>query len=201
MSISTKQRIIEISFLLFLRKGFKAVTLEDIERETQITRGTFYYHFIDKTEVVKEGIEQYYRMMNNRVAQEFAEMHSLRDCVDLMIGKLHNIENYTARSFDTEIPEVLCLALIAEVISIYPEFREVVHRSKHIRLNRLEDLINQAILNKELREDIDAAVLAQNFLNIGVCVINYLVLHHDIAEAISSVKAQYDQLYELAKAN
>lgn len=200
MNCSTRSRIIEISFLLFLRKGYKAVTLEEIEKEAQITRGTFYYHFMDKAEVVKEGIEQYYNMLDKRTEIEFGSIKTLRECVDIMIDKLHHIENYTARSFNSEIPEVLCLSLIAEVISIYPEFKKVVNNSKNIRLHRLEQLINQAILNKELRNDIDANVLAHNFLNIGVGVINYLVMHQDIASAISYVKAQYDQLYDLAKA-
>lgn len=35
----TRQQIIETAFLLFLKKGFKAVRLSDIERAAKITRG------------------------------------------------------------------------------------------------------------------------------------------------------------------
>ena len=41
---NTRRQIIETAFLLFLKKGFKAVRLSDIERAAKITRGTFYYH-------------------------------------------------------------------------------------------------------------------------------------------------------------
>ena len=52
---NTRRQIIETAFLLFLKKGFKAVRLSDIERAAKITRGTFYYHFTNKEEVLKEG--------------------------------------------------------------------------------------------------------------------------------------------------
>ena len=48
---NTRRQIIETAFLLFLKKGFKAVRLSDIERAAKITRGTFYYHFTNKEEV------------------------------------------------------------------------------------------------------------------------------------------------------
>ena len=38
---NTRRQIIETAFLLFLKKGFKAVRLSDIERAAKITRGTF----------------------------------------------------------------------------------------------------------------------------------------------------------------
>ena len=53
---NTRRQIIETAFLLFLKKGFKAVRLSDIERAAKITRGTFYYHFTNKEEVLKEGL-------------------------------------------------------------------------------------------------------------------------------------------------
>ena len=42
---NTRRQIIETAFLLFLKKGFKAVRLSDIEGAAKSTRGTFYYHF------------------------------------------------------------------------------------------------------------------------------------------------------------
>ena len=36
---NTRRQIIETAFLLFLKKGFKAVRLSDIERAAKITRG------------------------------------------------------------------------------------------------------------------------------------------------------------------
>lgn len=195
---NTRQQIIETAFLLFLKKGFKAVRLNDIERAARITRGTFYYHFTNKGEVLKEGIHSYYSLLNIQRTEEFERISTLREYIDLTIRKLAEIDNYTARTFSSEIPEILCLSLIVEVIAMFPELKKVVMTSKMLRLSKLEQLILNAKRNGELRNDIDTSILAKNLLNIGVGVINYLIMHQDVSYALSAVRSQYEQLYALA---
>ena len=195
--VNTRKNIIEQAFLLFLKKGFKAVRLTDIEKAVGITKGTFYYHFASKEEVLKEGLINYYAMIDHSRTREFEQVTSLREYVDLTIRKLQGIHNYKAKSFDQEIPEILCLSLIVEVIALYPEFQQVVMASKMLRLSKLEELILEAKKRGELRDDVDTSVLAKNLLNISAGVINYLLMHQDIAYALSSVQSQYEQLYSL----
>lgn len=194
---NTRQHIIETAFLLFLKKGFKAVRLSDIERAAGITRGTFYYHFTNKEEVLKEGLHEYYALLNSQRTEEFERISTLKEYVDLTIKKLTDIHNYSAKTFNSEIPEILCLSLIVEVIAVFPEFKKVVMTSKMLRLSKLEQLILNAKRAGELRDDVETSILAKNLLNIGVGVINYLIMHQDISYALSSVRSQYEQLYAL----
>ena len=195
---NTRQQIIEVAFLLFLKKGFKAVRLSDIERAARITRGTFYYHFTNKEEVLKEGVHAYYALLITQRTEEFERISTLREYVDLTIKKLTEIDNYSARTFSSEIPEILCLSLIVEVIALFPELQKVVLAAKMLRLSKLEQLILNAKRAGELRDDIDTSILAKNLLNISVGVINYLIMHQDISYALSAVRSQYEQLYSLA---
>ena len=195
---NTRQQIIETAFLLFLKKGFKAVRLSDIERAAHITRGTFYYHFTNKEELVKEGVHAYYALLNNQRTKEFEQISTLREYVDLTIRKLTEIDNYSARTFSSEIPEILCLTLIVEVIALFPELKKVVMSAKMLRLSKLEQLILNVKKTGELRDDIDTSILAKNLLNISVGVINYLIMHQDVSYALSAVRSQYEQLYALA---
>ena len=181
-----------------LNIGFKAVRLSDIERAAKITRGTFYYHFTNKEEVLKEGLYSYYALLNSKRTEEFGHISTLREYVDLTIQKLTGIHNYSARTFSSEIPEILCLSLIVEVIALFPEFKKVVLASKMLRLSKLEQLILNAKRAGELRNDVDTSILAKNLLNISVGVINYLIMHQDISYALSAVRSQYEQLYSLA---
>lgn len=199
--INTRQQIIETAFLLFLKKGFKAVRLSDIERAARITRGTFYYHFTNKEEVLKEGLNAYYALLNTQRTEEFDRISTLREYVDLTIRKLTEIDNYSARTFSSEIPEILCLSLIVEVIALYPELKKVVLAAKILRLSKLEQLILNAKRTGELRDDIDTSILAKNLLNISVGVINYLIMHQDVSYALSAVRSQYEQLYALVSVN
>lgn len=195
---NTRKQIIETAFLLFLREGFKAVRLNDIERACKITRGTFYYHFANKEEVLKEGLYAYYALLDRNRGEEFDRISTLKEFIDLTISKLTGIYNYTAKTFNNEIPEILCLSLIVEVIALFPELKKVVLASKMLRLAKLEQLILSAKQAGELRDDVDTSVLAKNILNIGAGVINYLIMHQDISYALSAVRSQYEQLYTLA---
>ena len=194
---NTRQQIIETAFLLFLRKGFKAVRLSDIERAAKITRGTFYYHFTNKEEILKEGVQVYYSLLNATRLEEFEQITTLREFVDLTIRKLTGIDNYSARTFSSEIPEILCLSLIVEVIALFPELKSVVATSKMLRLSKLEQLILNAKRAGELRNDVDTSILAKNFLTISVGVINDLIMRQDVSYALSAVRSQYEQLYAL----
>lgn len=195
---NTRRQIIETAFLLFLKKGFKAVRLSDIERAAKITRGTFYYHFTNKEEVLKEGVYAYYTLLNANRTEEFERVNTLREYVNLTIHKLAGVHNYSAKTFNSEIPEILCLSLMVEVIALFPEFKKVVLASKMLRLSKLEQLILNAKRTGEIRNDVETSILAKNLLNIGVGMINYLVMHQDVSYALSSIRSQYEQLYSLA---
>ena len=189
----TRDTIIETAFLLFLKKGFKAVTLTDLEKAVGMTKGTFYYHFLNKEET------RYYRMLNNRRAEEMSRVHSLREFVDLTIHNLESIGHYGAKRLDSDIPEILCLSLMVEVISLYPEFKQMVSDTKISWMSKLEGVILDAKRAKEIRDDVDTSILAKNLLNISIGLINYIVMHQDISYALSSVRYQYEQLYSLVK--
>lgn len=198
---NTRILIIEKAFLLFLKKGFKAVKLSDIERAAGITKGTFYYHFTSKEEVLKEGLIRYYDMIDKQRSMEFNSITTLREYVDLTIWKMSGIHNYTAKSFTSEIPEVLSLSLLVEVIALFPELKKVTIVSKMQRLSKLEQLILEAKKRGELRNDADTSVLAKNILNISAGMVNYLVMHQDVSYALSAMRSQYEQLYSLVSVN
>ena len=50
----TREKIIETAFLLFLKRGYRAVTLMDVVEAVGMTKGTFYYHFTNKKELLRE---------------------------------------------------------------------------------------------------------------------------------------------------
>ena len=66
-----------------------------------------------------------------------------------------------------------------------------------LRLSKLEQLILNAKRTGEIRNDVETSILAKNLLNIGVGMINYLVMHQDVSYALSSIRSQYEQLYSL----
>lgn len=54
--IDSKEQILKIALLLFLQKGFKGVTMNEIVKMSEFSKGAFYHYFSSKEEVFKEVI-------------------------------------------------------------------------------------------------------------------------------------------------
>lgn len=52
----TRQRILDSAGRLFTRKGYDAVSINDLMRDAGLTRGAFYHHFADKDDVYAAAI-------------------------------------------------------------------------------------------------------------------------------------------------
>ncbi len=52
----TKQRILDSASRLFPRKGYDAVSIDDLMQDAGLTRGAFYHHFSDKAEVYAKAV-------------------------------------------------------------------------------------------------------------------------------------------------
>ena len=57
--IKTKERILGEGIKLFLQKGFRGTTIEDITDAVNITKGAFYWHFKSKNELLNTIIEKF----------------------------------------------------------------------------------------------------------------------------------------------
>jgi TetR/AcrR family transcriptional regulator, transcriptional repressor for nem operon len=55
----TRARIIESARVMFNRRGFDQVSIDDIMKEAGLTRGGFYYHFESKQELYAEAVRSF----------------------------------------------------------------------------------------------------------------------------------------------
>jgi len=52
----TRQRILDSASRLFPRKGYDAVSIDDLMEDAGLTRGAFYHHFGDKADVYSKAV-------------------------------------------------------------------------------------------------------------------------------------------------
>ncbi|MBP9689364.1 MAG: TetR/AcrR family transcriptional regulator, partial [Bacteroidia bacterium] len=60
-----KDKILTEAELLFMRYGFKSITMDDVAREIGVSKKTLYQFFADKNDLVNQCVEHYLDTMNN----------------------------------------------------------------------------------------------------------------------------------------
>ena len=57
--MKTEEHILETAFRLFLKKGFSDISINEVIREAETTKGGFYYCFKSRENLVAKVIEKY----------------------------------------------------------------------------------------------------------------------------------------------
>jgi AcrR family transcriptional regulator len=55
---ATRSRLFDIAMRLFDQRGYEAVNIDDIVRASKVARGTFYFHFPTKEDVLYEAVRR-----------------------------------------------------------------------------------------------------------------------------------------------
>ena len=149
MNCEIKNKIIGKATDMFLKLGFKSVTMDDIACEMCISKKTIYKYFSNKEKLIEEGTEVVHQ-----------KIHLLMDEV---IAQNHNaiVENFELRKMFKEMFQSVDQSPAYQLKKHYPEIydkmigNEIEDCSQMFRLN-VEKGINEGLYRKET--DIEAVV-------------------------------------------
>lgn len=147
---ATKELILMEASKLFSSQGYEKTTLDQILENANIAKGTFYYHFKSKEQLVEELINQGYAQFSTIASQDLESGISPLEILEKVI---QNFVDWTLKNPDQL--KVLLTQRFSVLSSINPEnragsFREITSY-----------LISVAQKNNILRDDINSMELAQ----------------------------------------
>ncbi len=155
---STEDRIMEHARKLFLRKGYHGTTVDDIARSAKLTKGSFYWYFKSKEDMLK------------RIFLEFEKLF-----LDSMIRSINAVEGGTLdkiAKFIRFIPAFayynpeLCVAfttLSGELVGtrhkIETDIRRIYKRYQDFLSELVVQGIKEGVVRKDLNPDLVASVI------------------------------------------
>ena len=153
-----KQKIINTGISLFERKGFAETSIQDIVHSLGVTKGTFYYYFSSKEELlltihldyINGLIERQEAILYN---SENTSRQKIQDLASLLIGDIRT-KGLSAKVFFRE------LKLLSD-----DKLKEIVPKRNQFRFN-IEDLIKGGMEKGELRSDMDPTIVTFGILGI-----------------------------------
>ena len=72
----TKEHILRESCALFLQKSFKEVTMKEIVKTTQMSKGAFYHYFKNKEQIFLEIVDSIYSTVIDIDYKSFSRVRS-----------------------------------------------------------------------------------------------------------------------------
>lgn len=81
----TRKHILEISMKLFLEKGFKEVTMNELVQSCGLSKGAFYHYFTSKDKLYQKAIEAYVDESFTYMSEVYDAQNTLRENVLRMV--------------------------------------------------------------------------------------------------------------------
>ena len=158
----TKQHILETSFLLFLKKSYKAVTLKEIIRETGLSNGAFYHHFESKEQLFKELIDTYLLRMARRVYEYYPKdslWHFIQDTLKDAEEIHEKLDEYLNIGGGFNF-----LTFMFEGIRLFPEVHAEINKVHKLEFASWVEIIDIAKAKKEIKSELPTELIARMFI-------------------------------------
>lgn len=93
----TKERLLDTAIDLIWRNNYSAVSVDDICREADVRKGSFYYHYKSKADLAVAAMEKYYQdskpVFNEVFSAEYAPLERFEKLADLVVEKQQDTVN------------------------------------------------------------------------------------------------------------
>lgn len=143
---------------MFLQKGFRGTTIEDITDAVNITKGAFYWHFKSKNELLQSIIEKYERVFVDELIK------TINGITGSFLKKFNYYHKYTTEfAFNNRELCVGFMTLSAELTGSGIDIEQKIN-TIYIKYRRfLKDLVElgkkEDIVNNDLDSDIVVHVI------------------------------------------
>lgn len=192
---NTKEFIIDEAFKLFLQRSYEAVSISDISQAIGLTKGALYHHFKNKEELFISVIDKYFRIV---AFDAEIESLTLEAFIQLSIKQTEKIFRSLFQHSNTFSP-INYLSLIADAFRHYPGFAENQGNFINGEIEKTAQVLKNAISSGEIRNDIDPALVANNFFAINMGLAGNVMRNISIEDAIELLKKQTSEFYKLMK--
>ncbi len=198
-SEDTREHILNVAFELFLHKGYKEVTMSELEKATGLTKGAFYHHFKDKLEIFEAAISEKTGKMRFHPDNEWLKRVSLWNYIEAYVAHNEKVARYLFNNLSFNYADLQFTNIISDVINYMPGFKENLIKITAEEINIWESVIFRAKENNEIRGDVETTALAYTFSSITNSLQKNLIICKSLQYSLSIIQLQFEQLYALIK--
>lgn len=179
----TKSHIVLTAFKLFLKEGYREVTMSRLVKESGLSKGAFYHYFDSKEQLFIAAVETFFFGLSEKVFIDASPDLTLRENLFRLIdSKEASFKQFAAYTQSSE-PQVNFFMFIFQATQYLPQMKEKLRSFMGYEVQTLLGMIAMAEQRGELRKGIDAQLLAEQIS----CMLDGAELHGVMLEEFSAV--------------
>lgn len=199
----SKEHIIIVASRLFMQKSFKEVTMNEIVKETGLSKGAFYYHFKSKEELFSEVLTYFFLNMTNLNYDKYSSQSLRRFYIDVAEG-INSLTGFYIEKFkgSMEMGELSInyFTLMFDAIKLFPELRQKIVDFLYNERQQWTNAIKMARERGEIKSAMNDEQLAKIFISISDGVGMHLIIQGMPFDKITAPLVElWDKLYEQIK--
>lgn len=195
---TTKDHILEKAFILFLKRSYGSVSMDNIQEETNLSRGAIYHHFKGKEEIFAGVINKFFfpALSALNSSDEYLTVDKpLKEALNDVLNIKSNHIKYLREITNTEIEDFYFFRLAFQAEEFYNCFKDKVKKIQNKESLEWLKLLTIAKSKGEIRSDIDVEMTATLFVIVPQGLgLNALF---GTGLTVDTVKDIYSRLYKM----
>lgn len=192
----TKEYIIDKSYELFLTHSYEAVSISDISKAIDMTKGALYHHFLNKEELFKAVVDKHFIFP---ITILDVENTSLKEMLDKSIKSMRNMID-SCLSYSASFTPINYISFLVDASRHYKGFIDRIEEQVRKEEAKTVVVLQNSIKLGEIRDDIDVEVTAYTFTSLYMGLAGNLVSNTmDVDKAFQLLKAQILEYYRMLK--
>ena len=191
----TKEYIIDKAYELFMNSSYEGVSISDISKAVELTKGALYHHFESKEAIFKAVIDKYLII---RINNTYSDDKTFEQFIEETLNDVRNIVKSIFGDKPNYIP-VSYLALMIDALRHYPGFFNEHLNLMENEIEKCRMVMDNAIKRGELRQDINTKIMAVNYFSLSTGMAINILQNNTPETVLILLREQLTEFYKLLK--
>ncbi|MBK5723089.1 helix-turn-helix transcriptional regulator [Dysgonomonas sp. Marseille-P4677] len=201
--MNTEELILKKTFSLLLLKGFDAVSITDIQKATNLSRGLLYHYFRNKEDLFIRVTEKYFVQIFDFDLREIKDYNAL-EFVNFMCNRFNKISTIISdivqENEDISYPSILNYHfLFYQVMQRDSIFRDNYRLIVEKERTAWEYSLTNSLLQNKIRKDIDIKICAKQLFTLTDGIWFQSIFSHDGKTIVKDLENTLYHYIELLK--
>lgn len=197
----TRLYILKTAFRLFMLKNFKEVTMQEIVKETGLSKGAFYHYFESKEQLFQEVVSMFY-LADNLTSYDDIDQSSMQALYRSYLIHLQKFIDFVRQTVDVEeeaYNNLNYFTLVFDALNRFPDFRERTRATQQEEYHIWASVARAAQEKGEIRTEMPPEQVARLFLYSVDANFIHAIMEGQFSSALQQIEELWDSLYRLLR--